>query len=69
MTAVETEVAQGTPADVIADRVAETQGSLVAMTTHGRSGVGRMMLGSVAERVIRQSGCPVLVVRARRADG
>ena len=60
---VDTEVTLGTPADVIVDRVSDN-GGLVAMTTHGRSGVGRMMLGSVAERVIRQSGCPVLVVRA-----
>lgn len=65
---VDTEVTQGTAADVIVDRVSEDEGGLVAMTTHGRSGVGRMMLGSVAERVIRQSGCPVLVVRAGRAD-
>ncbi len=61
---VQTLTTQGTPADVITDTVAEETGSLVAMTTHGRSGVGRMMLGSVAERVVRQSGCPVLVVRA-----
>ncbi len=66
---VDTHVSQGTPADVIADRVAQSDGSLVAMTTHGRSGVGRMMLGSVAERVIRQSGSPVLVVRAGRVGG
>lgn len=64
---VETHVSQGNPADVIVDRVSGDDGGLVAMTTHGRSGVGRMMLGSVAERVIRQSGCPVLVVRAGRA--
>ena len=63
---VDMEVTQGTPADVIVDRVSEDDVSLVAMTTHGRSGVGRMMLGSVAERVIRQSGCPVLAVRAGR---
>jgi nucleotide-binding universal stress UspA family protein len=40
---------------------------MVVMTTHGRTGVGRMMLGSVAERVVRQSGCPVLLVRAGHA--
>ena len=65
---VDTEVTRGTPADVIVDRVSEAEGGLVAMTTHGRSGVGRMILGSVAERVIRQSGCPVLVVRAGQDD-
>ena len=63
---IDTMVAQGTPADVIVESVTGGDGDVVAMTTHGRSGVGRMMLGSVAERVIRQSGCPVLVVRAGR---
>jgi nucleotide-binding universal stress UspA family protein len=34
------------------------------MTTHGRSGIGRWLLGSVADRVVRHSRDPVLVVRA-----
>ncbi len=42
---------------------ASAQPSLVAMTTHGRSGVGRMVLGSVTDRVIRHSNLPVLVIR------
>ena len=50
-------VAQG-----IIDRASE-QGSLVVMTTHGRSGVGRIVLGSVTDRVIRHSNLPVLVIR------
>ncbi|MBW2618157.1 MAG: universal stress protein [Deltaproteobacteria bacterium] len=37
---------------------------LVAMCTHGRTGLGRWTLGSVAERVVRHSGKPVLLVRA-----
>jgi len=41
-----------------------TSNNLVAMTTHGRSGVTRWMLGSVAEKVVKHSGDPVLVVRA-----
>ena len=52
------------------DNIAQTiieraiaQPSLVAMTTHGRSGVGRMVLGSVTDRVIRHSNLPVLVIR------
>jgi len=36
----------------------------VAMTTHGRSGAGRWILGSVTDRVVRESGDPVLVVRS-----
>ena len=54
----------------VSDRIAQTiiqrageQPSLVAMTTHGRSGVGRLALGSVTDRVIRHSNLPVLVIR------
>ena len=65
---VETLVTQGNAADAIVDLATAEGVSLVGMTTHGRSGVGRMMLGSVAERVVRQSGCPVLVIRTRN-DG
>ena len=61
---VEERVLQGLPADSIVDLASAGGTSLVAMTTHGRSGVGRMVLGSVAERVVRQSGGPVLLVRA-----
>ncbi len=49
-------------AQAIIDR-ASAQTSLVVMTTHGRSGVGRMVLGSVTDRVIRHSNLPVLVIR------
>ena len=41
----------------------ETQRPLVVMTSHGRSGLGRVVLGSVADRVVRGSSAPVLVVR------
>jgi len=43
----------------------KTPNAVVAMCTHGRSGVQRWMLGSVTERVVRHSGNPVLVVRAK----
>ena len=65
---VEERVLPGPPADAIVDvaseHTEERGNSLVAMTTHGRSGVGRILLGSVAERVVRQSGGPVLLIRA-----
>ncbi len=61
---VEARLLQGSPAECIVDLATASANSLVAMTTHGRSGVGRMILGSVAERVVRQSGGPVLLVRA-----
>ena len=49
-------------AQVIID-TATAQSSLVVMTTHGRSGLGRMVLGSVTDRVVRHSNSPVLVIR------
>lgn len=49
-------------AQAIIDRAAE-QPSLVVMTTHGRSGMGRMVLGSVTDRVVRHSDAPILVIR------
>ena len=56
--------AEGHPAEKIIDLVQKKPQSLVAMCTHGRTGVGRWVLGSVTERVVRYSGDPVLVVRA-----
>ena len=55
-------VTNGNIAQAIIDR-ASAQPSLVVMTTHGRSGVGRMVLGSVTDRVLRHSNLPVLVIR------
>lgn len=61
---VQTLVAEGHPADVIV-RCAERGGfDLIVLGTHGRRGFQRMLLGSVAERVVRQAPCPVLTVRA-----
>ena len=60
---VETQLLHGAAADTITDLASSTANNLVAMTTHGRSGVSRLLLGSVAERVVRQSGDPVLLVR------
>ena len=54
---------RGDPAGSIIDIASETNDRLVAMITHGRSGLGRWVLGSVAERVVRHSGDPVLLVR------
>jgi nucleotide-binding universal stress UspA family protein len=54
----------GSGADEIIDLARSTPNNLIAMCTHGRSGVGRWVLGSVTEKVVRHSGDPVLVVRA-----
>jgi nucleotide-binding universal stress UspA family protein len=39
---------------------------LIAMSTHGRTGVGRFVLGSVADKVVHVSEMPVLLIRAHR---
>lgn len=61
--AVETEVRTGYPADCILAYTDEYDIDLVAMGTHGRTGVRRYVLGSVAERVVRLADVPVLIVR------
>ena len=60
----EARVLHADPAKAIVDMTHEMPDSLVAMTTHGHSGVGHWVLGSVTDRVVRYSGSPVLVIRA-----
>jgi len=54
----------GEPAEAIIEAAKEAPNCLIAMCTHGRSGVRRWVLGSVTEKVVRHSGNPVLVMRA-----
>jgi nucleotide-binding universal stress UspA family protein len=49
--------------DAIVDRANALGAGLIAMTTHGRGGLARALLGSVADEVVRRSRCPVLLVR------
>jgi nucleotide-binding universal stress UspA family protein len=55
--------AHGDAAAEIIDCARNTQNSLIAMSTHGRSGVGRWLMGSIAEKVVQYSGNPVLLIR------
>lgn len=54
----------GRPADGILAFAEEVGADLIAMSTHGRSGISRWVFGSVADRVLRAAACPVLLVRA-----
>ena len=54
---------QGTPTQTIVDTAGEQGVDLILMGTHGRTGLAHVFLGSVAEHVVRQGPCPVLVVR------
>lgn len=60
---VSSEVRHGTPAESIRAATIDYGADLVIMSTHGRSGLSHLLMGSVAEQVIRTSRCPVLVLR------
>ncbi len=55
----------GAPAEQIARAIRRTRADLVVIGTHGRTGLSKMLLGSVAERVVRLASCPVLTIRGR----
>jgi len=59
-----TEVSVGTPHEQITEYADAVGADLIVMGTHGRTGLDRVLLGSVTERVIRGGPCPVLTVRA-----
>jgi nucleotide-binding universal stress UspA family protein len=61
---VKTKVATGKAAEEIVKAAEEIKVDLVAMSTHGRSGLSRMTFGSVTDKVLRTGCAPVLVVRA-----
>ena len=61
---VQCRVLRGNPENVIIESTAVDKEALIAMATHGRSGVNRWLLGSVAEKVLRGTSNPLLLVRA-----
>jgi nucleotide-binding universal stress UspA family protein len=66
---VESRLARGDPAEEILRAAAELGCGLIVMGTHGRSGLSRLFMGSVAEYVVPRADCPVLAVRtARKAE-
>ena len=64
---VTTEVLFGTPAPAICEAATINQSDLIVMGTHGHGAVMHMVMGNVAERVVRAAPCPVLTVREPRA--
>jgi nucleotide-binding universal stress UspA family protein len=60
---VDSHVRYGNDAEEILDHAAQKDIDCVAMTTHGRSGVTRFLLGSVAEKILRHSPKPIFLVR------
>jgi nucleotide-binding universal stress UspA family protein len=62
-----TAVVFGSPARTIVEYANQNGFDLIVMGTHGRGGVAHLLLGSVAERVVRTAPCPVLTVRETQA--
>lgn len=65
---VETMLLEGSPANEIVEYAEGEDCDVIVMGTHGRSGVDRLLLGSVAERVVRTSPVPVLTVRVNEGQ-
>jgi nucleotide-binding universal stress UspA family protein len=61
----EVAVVSGHPADAIVRAAQERGADLIVMGTHGRTGLQHVLLGSVAEKVVRTATCPVLTVRRK----
>jgi len=51
------------PGRMIADLARRSRASMIIMGSHGRTGLQRLMLGSIAERTLRYAKCPVLIVK------
>ena len=64
---VEHRLTEGDPAEEVLRLAALLQCDLIVVGTHGRTGLGRLLMGSVAEEVLRKAACPVLVVKAAPA--
>jgi nucleotide-binding universal stress UspA family protein len=60
---VRTSILEGHPGTAIVDAATAEHVDVIVMATHGRSGLGRAVLGSVADHVVGHAGCPVLLVR------
>ena len=60
---VEIVVEQGAIAEVVCKVAADVEADVLVVASHGRDGLSRLVLGSVTERLIRESPCPVLVIK------
>ena len=58
----------GNPADSILEKIEEINVNLVIMGSHGKKGLSRLIMGSVAETVVRKANCPVLIVKSEENE-
>lgn len=61
-------VREGNPYAEIVAAAKELDADLIVLSTHGRTGLAHVLLGSTAEKVVRHAGCPVLIVREREHE-
>lgn len=61
-------IREGSPAKVIADVARELASDLLVISTHGYTGLKHVLMGSIAEHVVRYAPCPVLVVRQQEQE-
>ncbi len=61
---VERRFAVGSPAEAVVQIAREEQVDIIVLGTHGRTGLARLLLGSVAESILRHADCPVLTVKS-----
>ena len=66
---IKTKVSTGSAASEIVKAADEMNAGVIAMSTHGRSGLGRWAFGSVTDRVLREANVPILMVRAPKEEG
>jgi universal stress protein A len=65
---VESSIEIGNPSDVILDKSQDLDVNLLIMGSHGKKGLSRLIMGSVAETVVRKANCPVLIVKAEERE-
>jgi universal stress protein A len=58
----------GNPSEVILEKAEKHDVNLVIMGSHGKKGLSRLIMGSVAETVVRKANCPVLIVKAEEKE-
>ncbi|MGH7767425.1 MAG: universal stress protein [Candidatus Binatia bacterium] len=60
-------IESGDPFEAILDTAEATRADLIVLATHGRTGIKRLIIGNVAEKVVRHAPCPVLILKPRAA--
>jgi nucleotide-binding universal stress UspA family protein len=62
-------VSEGRPDEVVIDSAAHSKADLIVVGSHGRTGLSRLILGSISERIMGQAQCPVLIARSAAEHG